>query len=157
MPTSADKPKRRWFRLSLRTLFVLLTVACLWVGWISHRADQQRQVVEWVTELNGYVLYDYEMDENSRIAKDADPPGPDWLRDLIGVDYFANVLLVNFNRTQVRDPTPLANLKSLDELYLYRTQVSQEDCEMLQKSLPSLNIVLPLRLEKRVRNSKSLQ
>ena len=35
------KPKRRWFRFSLRTLFVLVTLLCIWLGyqvnWIYHR------------------------------------------------------------------------------------------------------------------------
>ena len=37
------KPKRRWFRFSLRTLFVLVTIACIWLGysfnWIRQRHD----------------------------------------------------------------------------------------------------------------------
>jgi hypothetical protein len=37
------KPKRRWFRFSLRTLFVLMTIICVWFGysfnWIGQRHD----------------------------------------------------------------------------------------------------------------------
>jgi hypothetical protein len=36
-----DTKKRRWFRFSLRTLFVLVTVLCIWLGhsltWIRQR------------------------------------------------------------------------------------------------------------------------
>ena len=42
-------PKRRWFRFSLRTLFVMMTVVCCWLGyelnWIRNRhafIDRQR-------------------------------------------------------------------------------------------------------------------
>jgi hypothetical protein len=28
-----DKPRRRWFNFSLRTLFILVTVLCCWLGW----------------------------------------------------------------------------------------------------------------------------
>ena len=35
-------PKRRsWFRFSLRTMFVLVTVLCIWLGWVG-RTVQQR-------------------------------------------------------------------------------------------------------------------
>jgi hypothetical protein len=42
-----DKPKpRRWFRFSLRTMFVLVTVFCVWLGyqlnWIRQRRDAIR-------------------------------------------------------------------------------------------------------------------
>ncbi len=37
------KPKRRWFRFSLRTLFLAITVFCLWFAWranvVRERAD----------------------------------------------------------------------------------------------------------------------
>jgi hypothetical protein len=29
--TSSAPPRRRWFRFSLRTLFVLVTVLCVWL------------------------------------------------------------------------------------------------------------------------------
>ena len=36
-------PKRRWFRFSLRTMFVVVTVLCVWLGyqlnWIRQRRD----------------------------------------------------------------------------------------------------------------------
>ena len=38
------KPKRRWFRFSLRTLFVLVTIISLPFGWIAYQLNwiQQR-------------------------------------------------------------------------------------------------------------------
>ena len=40
----SEKPKRRWFSFSLRTMFVLLTAICVWVGyevnWIRQRQDR---------------------------------------------------------------------------------------------------------------------
>jgi len=39
-------PRRRWFRYSLRTFFVLLTMLCVWLGvqvkWISDRHEAVR-------------------------------------------------------------------------------------------------------------------
>ena len=57
---ATTKTKRRWLRFSLRTFFVLLTVFCVWFGWHVERARQQRKAVEWVVEMGGRVLYDYQ-------------------------------------------------------------------------------------------------
>ena len=101
------QPKRRWLRMTLRTFLVLLTVACVWLGWLANRANNQRRTVQWATELGGYVSYDYQYHP--------EPPGPEWLRNLIGIHYFANVVRVRLSETQVRDVTPLANLTKLIE------------------------------------------
>ena len=37
------KPKRRWFRFSLRTLFVLVTIAGLAAGWVLHQLNWLEQ------------------------------------------------------------------------------------------------------------------
>ena len=46
MPT--DSQSRR-FRFSLRTLFVVVTVGCVWLGW------QLNVVREWIVELGGHI------------------------------------------------------------------------------------------------------
>jgi hypothetical protein len=35
-------PRRRWFRYSLRTLFVVMTVVCCWLGWNVHIVRQRQ-------------------------------------------------------------------------------------------------------------------
>jgi hypothetical protein len=37
------KPKRRWFRFSLRTLFVLVTVVGVVAGWVAYQLNWIRQ------------------------------------------------------------------------------------------------------------------
>jgi hypothetical protein len=39
----SETPKRRWFRFSLRTLFVVVTVAAIAVGWVVYHLDWMRQ------------------------------------------------------------------------------------------------------------------
>jgi len=38
-------PKRRWFRFSLRTLFVVVTVFCLWLGYHVNWMQQRRALL----------------------------------------------------------------------------------------------------------------
>ncbi|MCH7727434.1 MAG: hypothetical protein IH991_13270 [Planctomycetes bacterium] len=40
------KPSRRWLQFSLRTMLALLTVACVWFGWLAYKANEQRKAVE---------------------------------------------------------------------------------------------------------------
>ena len=75
----------------------------LWLGWFVNRAQQQRRAVEWVRELGGSVHYDFETDEYFRVNEDAKPPGPNWLRSLIGINYFADVVKVNLYDTEASD------------------------------------------------------
>ena len=58
-----SKPRRRYLQVSLRTLFILMTIFAVWFGWAMHRAREQKKAVEWVREMGGTVQYDYEVDE----------------------------------------------------------------------------------------------
>ena len=40
-----EKPKRRWFRFSLRTLFLLVTLACIWLGIQASTVHHRRQLL----------------------------------------------------------------------------------------------------------------
>jgi len=42
---SDHSPKRRWFRFSLRTLFVVVTVFACWLGYEMNWIRQRRQVI----------------------------------------------------------------------------------------------------------------
>ncbi len=51
----SEAPKRRWFRFSLRTLFVMLAVVGTLFGWRRHTllvVEQRRELLAWV-ELHG--------------------------------------------------------------------------------------------------------
>ena len=128
MATEPAKPKRkrRWLRYSLRTFLVLLTVFGVWLGLLVFRVNKQKEAVQWVKDHGGKVYYDFEMDESLTAPPfhHRQPPGPEWLRRLIGIDYFANVVGVDLADSRVTDLTPLAKLTSLEELSLISTQVS---------------------------------
>src|SRR5215475_8806822 len=87
-------PKRRWFRYSLRTLLVFVTLASAGFGWLGYKvrqAKRQQDTILAIMKLGGTVIYDYEYEG-------APLPGPKWLRDLIGVDFFAAPYAVDFVR-----------------------------------------------------------
>lgn len=110
-PQPQAPPRRRLrglFRFSLRALLVIMTIACIWIGMIAHRAQQQRRAVEAITRDGGWLLYDYQVwpegqgptlvpgrsygdslgGRPQRLRLEAEPPGPKWLRLWIGDHYF---------------------------------------------------------------------
>ena len=154
------KPKRRFLRFTLRSLLLLMQIVCLALGWKVEKARKQREAVNWVQECGEHVFYDYELDDARKRVPNPQPPGPKWLRELLGIDFFDDVVSVAFDQmtdvtplagltsleslvlegTQVSDVTPLTGLKNLKELHVNDTQVSQEDYEMLREALPNCQI-----------------
>lgn len=110
---------KRLLRISLRMVLLLTTVFCIWVAVKVHRVNQQKEAVAWVTGVGGTVSYDYEIGNPAAW----NPPGPDWLRKLLGIDYFATVNVVELPY-DTTDISPLANLSNLEYLLLSETQVS---------------------------------
>jgi hypothetical protein len=111
------KRKRRWFQFSLRTLLIGVTLLAVLLGVISFRANRQRMAVEAIKKLDGKVAYDFETNEEGwDVRDDARPPGPNWLRNLIGVDYFATVVAVKINTTKDTDDGSVAVIRELPHL-----------------------------------------
>jgi Leucine-rich repeat (LRR) protein len=126
MGNSTVRPKFRWTRLSLRTFFVLLTIGCVLLRWQVIPAIQQREAVEVVRAAGGGLAYDFEKFQGSLLFNKprGNPPGPPWLRDLIGVDFFANVIQVDCQHTQFKRVAELAKLPRLRKLNLNGTSVN---------------------------------
>ncbi|HEV3417501.1 MAG TPA: hypothetical protein VG056_11825 [Pirellulales bacterium] len=77
---------------------IAVTLLCGAMGVFSSQASRQRRVVERIKALRGVVDYDYQLDSEQKLRTD-DPaaPGSDWLRNLIGIDYFATATEVRVN------------------------------------------------------------
>jgi len=139
------KPRRRlrWYQLSLRTLLVVVLVASLGMSWFAvrmQRARKQREVVAAIVEMGGRVTYDYEFDASGHYIPHPEPPGPAWLRKLLGDDFFTDVRSVRFLGTHVKaaELIHLKGLTRLQRLYLSDTQVTDADLEHL-KGLTNLH------------------
>jgi hypothetical protein len=103
MTTDPPKSRRRFFRFSLRTLMLVAAVLCIWLGIITNRARDRKQAVEMFRSLGGSVQYEHE-------RPPSDPPGPEWLRQLIGDEYFFSVHTLSLSRSKV-DDSSLASIK----------------------------------------------
>ena len=142
---------------------VLITLLAVWIGWMAHRANQQKRAVAAIVEAGGSVYYDW---ENIRIRSDDTPyvtsfcfisladesaPGPDWLRAQVGDEYFQSVEHVAISAAQLDD----SMIKELQLLPRLKTIVFDSDSvddaliSTLKAKLPNARIFFqtPLHIE----------
>jgi hypothetical protein len=50
-----EKPRRRWFRFSLRTMFLLVTSFSLWLGWQTWIVRERSAMRDWLDANGGRV------------------------------------------------------------------------------------------------------
>jgi internalin A len=117
---TATKPPRRWLRFSLRTLLVFMLLASIGLAWLGNtllRVRKQRAIVTQIEAAGGRVFYDYQV---GWTAKPRDPPGPKFLRYLLGDDSFAQVVWVDtwgsLGSTTSGEDSDLERLAGLPEL-----------------------------------------
>ena len=170
--TKSDKHKLSWYQYSLRSLLIVMFLFCIlfaWGGYKIRQAEKQKEAVAWVEKMGGSVVYDYQYDEKGNWNPMTQPPGPDWLREWIGVDYFCDVYEVNYlvvsksipdrhledlyplvslthlrvlalTNSQVSNLSSLESLTNLERLYLSSTLVTKEEVQKLQLALPNCKI-----------------
>jgi hypothetical protein len=80
----------RFFQFRLRTLFVLLGVIALWLGWQVRQAERQQRAVAAIVAAGGVVEYDFESAGTNWWR-------PAWIRRLMGDDFLHDVVAVRFD------------------------------------------------------------
>ena len=111
--------RRRWFQLSLRTLFLLMLLISVALGWLAmviERGRQQRQAVAAIQNLGGHVFYPA---PSTALQKSK------WLSELLGSDALLSPNGVNAANAPVNDAAA-ANLKGLTKVthvWLPRTHI----------------------------------
>lgn len=83
------------FQFSLRSLLLFVLVVSVALSWLSaevDRARKQHAAVEALWMSACAASYDYIVDRSPNDAGFPEPPGPAWLRALLGDDFFCNVV-----------------------------------------------------------------
>jgi hypothetical protein len=124
-------------------LFRLLTTAlCVWLDIQVSAARRQREAVTAIVKAGGTVNYDYEFvpsaipaDVQRRLVHGRVTPGPVWLRNQIGDDYFRTVVRVCFNHPKATirkaDLDELVKLPHVKDFVLEGTGFHDEDLKAL--------------------------
>jgi hypothetical protein len=85
--------RTRYRRFSLRTLLIVLTVLCIWIGWYSWVAHRQAKAVSEIRNVGGVVYYSHQMkgftDPPNPMRKIiAEKLGEEWAYTVAGVTFY---------------------------------------------------------------------
>lgn len=87
---AARKPNhRRWLQFGLRTFLIAVVVVALGMGWLRWQIQQAQRrdaAVNKVARLLGAIGYAHELTPDGYLVAHPEPPGPDWLNQLLGVN-----------------------------------------------------------------------
>jgi len=135
--------RRHSFRYSLSALIFATSLLAVFLGLYANRARKQSRGVAWVLSQGGHVTYVYEEPlPDGSYPINARPPGPDWLRRILGIDYFSPVTGVILDRDEIKDLKPLADLPNLRSLALMNYVSPNTDFASLRrlKNLETLDL-----------------
>jgi hypothetical protein len=112
------KGKRRWFQFSLRSLLIFTLICAIPCAWLGRKVEQkrkERETVKAIFKLGGEVFYDCQFDPSGYTIPTPHLPGPEWLRQLLGEDFFADVEVVSVTITPDAEAA-LVNVSGLTQL-----------------------------------------
>ena len=118
---------RKRFRFSLRSLMVVVTLLCVWMGYYLDAVRRQRQAVQAIRALNGRITYDYDLLEENGIEE---LKWKRWMRSKLGAEYVAQVDQVWFTGREI-EPIGMGH-------YAWpKSEICDDDLELLE-NLPAL-------------------
>ena len=154
---------RRW-RYSLRFVMVLTLVLAICLALPVKSVLRQKAGRQWVNSQNGHVLFAHQFDPKTNQYDHSARPAPEWLVDLVGIDWFTSVLSITLDNQLITDLTPVVELQSLQsihicieidddldfsplarlphlqELTLMYTNLSESELETLRQQLPGVKV-----------------
>jgi hypothetical protein len=121
----SDKPRRQRLGYSLRTLLLVFTLLCVWLGMKMNAAQRQAEAVAAIFKAGGTVNFDYQMVPAKsgplvefEFDPDARPSAPEWLRKLFGEDFFRTVVAARLTGKNEIPSSDLAQLTKLSGIKL---------------------------------------
>lgn len=130
-------------RFGTRSLLILLTIVGLALGWNVRRARIQATVIEEIRAAGGTIYYDFQWDGGNY--------WPQWLIDLVGIDFLAHVVAVDMT-AHMHDFSSVTQLRYLRTLWLptpeegflsekwRQSREGRTQLQRLQQSLPRCHI-----------------
>jgi len=130
--TLTTRFKRRWYQYSLRSLFILTTLACIGMGLLVvpvHRARQQRAAIEALRKL-GWV-----------VTCGNTPSGPGWARWVFGDEMFLDAVAVDSSPGASDDAMAhLSHMPHLERVFVSGDRITDAGAKHLA-GLRNLKIV----------------
>ena len=129
------------FQFGIRSLFALTVAVALPCGWMAAELKAAREQKEAVAALEklggGSALYDWQFD--TEFMPNAQPPEPEWLRNLLNDEFFGAVVLLLIDSDKFTDArlAQIAGLTQLQELSIYNAPITDAGLAHLAR-LPRL-------------------
>jgi hypothetical protein len=125
---------RAWLRFKLGTSIFLIVLLCCALSMIAKRAREQRASVRAIERAGGRVFYDFEFTARSSTGvPTGEPWAPKPLLDLLGLDYFGHIVIVEFAAgASDREMPYVARLGRLETLNLHGSSVTSAGLEHLR-------------------------
>jgi hypothetical protein len=114
-PTPWRRPRRRWLRYSLRSLLILTTVLCIWLGIKVNQARRQKAAVDTLRALGAQIAYEHQRVPAGYFDSQVDLNVPVWARELCGDDFFQTVRSVAFVSRANADSTKFIPYEIADD------------------------------------------
>lgn len=125
---------RRLSRFSVRTLLLLVLVTAILLGRWRSQAERQRKAVKLISESGSFVYYhEFPHQRVGTADYSAEPPGPDWLRNIVGDEYFQTVRMVFFAPTDKAMKQITTSLPDLRKAWIDAYQLTDEGLKQLSK------------------------
>jgi Leucine-rich repeat (LRR) protein len=87
------------------------------LGWFVRRAHFQRNVVAEIRKAGGDVCYDWQW-RDGHLIRNGKPWWPKWLVDLVGADFFGDIVLAVLNDPTDADMIQAGHLRRLEGIVL---------------------------------------
>ena len=135
------------FQFGILALLLLVVVVAIPFSWLATEmkwANKQREAVEEITRASGTVSYDYQSDPSGNVIPGAKPPGPPWLRKLLGDDLFVSVTRCSLDQSEISDAglEHIGGLTELRTLSLGNTTVSDAGLQHMEGLLQLQELLL---------------
>lgn len=124
-----SKPKRRWLRFSLRSMLLLVLGLSVFFAVYANRVHRQQRAIAAIETLGGSVSY----------ANGEAGWTPDWLRKLLGKDFFFDVKKVHLDsgaaihNVKDEDLRHLLVFPHLKDVYLQSNLITDEGLDTLRQ------------------------
>ena len=111
--------RRRWLRISTRTLLLIVLIISAVLGYFSHRARKQEQLVRRLAaEQRASFGFRQDKSEIGSMIPESAIHAPKWLRDLVGDHAFATIYRVHTHKVSEEDLRLLSDFPTIEYLAL---------------------------------------
>ena len=124
------------FRISLKFTLVVVLLSAVTLAFLTNGPLRQKQACQKIRDAGGSVVYSYQRPGGVVPTETIHEPGPAWLRNLIGIDFFTTPFHVGFRFDEIENRLqPLEDLRSLRSLHITECDLPADELAHLHNNI----------------------